>query len=75
MIPDFMVVFLPLGIGMVLVTLTFDWTLMILLLVLVIVALGGNATVRSRLACFYCKQKDLGCPAVDLIGSSKHADT
>jgi len=38
-----------------------------LLALLIGLATQGNYLVRSRIACKYCKQRELGCPAEKLF--------
>lgn len=71
MLPDFLVFFIPLLIGIILLIRDFSWTLIILLIILFLLAFPGNALVRGQLACRYCKQRKAGCPAEQLFNSQK----
>ncbi|MFA5126332.1 MAG: hypothetical protein WC462_05020 [archaeon] len=66
-LPDFMVSIVPSIVGIVLLILNFDWLLLALIVLLLALTFIGNAFVRSSLACKYCKQKKLGCPAQKLF--------
>ena len=63
LIPDFMVMIFPLIGGIVFLILDFSLLILILMVILVMLSMGGNAMIRGSLACKYCKQKELGCPA------------
>jgi len=70
-VPDFLVFIIPVLAGIVL--LIQEFTLIILILILSLVLLGflGNALVRGQLACRYCKQREIGCPAQQLFDTTK----
>jgi hypothetical protein len=42
-------------------------TILILILALLLLGFMGNALVRGQLACRYCKQREIGCPATQLF--------
>jgi hypothetical protein len=67
MIPDMLVLLIPLVTGVILLMLKFDWILLIAMLLLIGLSLSGNAFVRGSLTCKYCKQQELGCPANQLF--------
>lgn len=73
LIPDFLVLIFPLIGGIIILIRDFTWLILTLMVILVILSLGGNAFMRGSLACKYCKQKELGCPAEQLF--NKHAKT
>ena len=70
-VPDFLVFIIPVLAGIVL--LIQEFTLIILILILSLVLLGflGNALMRGQLACRYCKQREIGCPAQQLFDTTK----
>jgi hypothetical protein len=63
LLPDMLVVLLPLGFGLFQVIGRFDWVPLPLMAGLLALAFPGNGFVRSRLACCHCRQRQLGCPA------------
>jgi hypothetical protein len=63
MIPDFLVVILPLLGGVILLIMDFSILILFFMIVLIILFFGGTAFIRGTFACKYCKQKDIGCPA------------
>ncbi|HIE31285.1 MAG TPA: hypothetical protein EYP67_02740 [Methanosarcinales archaeon] len=67
LLPDFMVVIFPIIGGIILLVRDFSWLLVAMLAVVVILYLGGNAVIRGRFACKYCKQREIGCPAEKLF--------
>jgi len=71
MVPDMMVLVLPLAGGIVLLIKEFTWLPVVLLVILVFLSLGGNAIVRGSFACRYCRQREIGCPAEKLFGGTK----
>jgi hypothetical protein len=70
-LPDFLVSIIPLVVGIVLLILNFNLLLLSLIILLVILASAGNSFVRGRLACKFCKQREIGCPAEQLFNKSK----
>lgn len=72
-LPDFLVVLVPLVGGIVLLVHDFNWLVVLALAVLVILSTGGNAVIRSSFACKYCKQREIGCPAEKLFSGSGEA--
>ncbi len=70
-LPDFLVSIIPIVVGIVLLILNFNWLLLILIVLLVILTSAGNGFVRGSLACKFCKQREIGCPAEQLFNKSK----
>lgn len=73
LIPDFMVLIFPLIGGIIILIRDFNWLILVLMVILVMLSIGGNAVVRGSLACKYCKQKELGCPAEQLFNKGAKA--
>jgi hypothetical protein len=71
MIPDFLVVILPILGGVILLFLDFSFFVLSLMVVLIVLFFGGSAFIRGIFACRYCKQKDIGCPAYDIFNKKK----
>ncbi|MDD5700106.1 MAG: hypothetical protein PHH00_02850 [Candidatus Nanoarchaeia archaeon] len=71
-LPDFIVSLIPIITGIILLIKSFDWVLLSLILILFILASVGNGFVRGQLACKYCKQRKIGCPAQKLFEKKKH---
>jgi len=67
LLPDFLVFFIPLVVGSALLIRDFSWILLILVIALFILGFAGNAVVRGQIACRYCRQKEIGCPAQRLF--------
>jgi hypothetical protein len=67
LIPDFLVMIFPLVGGIIVLIRDFNWLILVLMVILVLLSMGGNAVIRGSLACKYCKQKELGCPAEQLF--------
>lgn len=70
-IPDFMVSLIPAIIGIILLIKNFNWILFSLVFILFILTFVGNGVIRSQLACKYCKQREIGCPAQKLFEKKK----
>jgi hypothetical protein len=66
-LPDFLTFFIPVLAGIVLLIREFSGTIVALIVVLLLLGFAGNALVRGRLACRYCKQRVIGCPAERLF--------
>jgi hypothetical protein len=71
MIPDLMVSLIPFIAGIILLIKHFTWAMLVLVIILFLLTSVGNGFVRSSLACKYCKQKELGCPAEQLFNKKK----
>jgi len=69
-VPDFLVFMIPVLAGIVLLLQKFSWTVLALVIALLLLGFLGNALVRVRLACRYCKQREIGCPAEQLFGKT-----
>jgi membrane protein implicated in regulation of membrane protease activity len=76
LIPDFLVLIFPLVGGIIILIRDFTWLILFLMVILVMLYMAGNAVIRGSLACKYCKQKELGCPAEQLFNKgAKTADS
>ncbi len=71
LVPDFLVILIPLAGGIALLIRQFSWSLVLLLGVLVILSSQGNAIVRGKLACAHCRQREIGCPAAMLFSGKQ----
>ncbi|MFC2012729.1 hypothetical protein ACFLUE_00420 [Chloroflexota bacterium] len=71
MAPDIMVSLIPIVAGAVLLVIDFNWLLLSIVLVLLLATTIGNGLIRSSLACKYCRQREIGCPAEQLFNSNK----
>ena len=70
-IPDFLVSLIPVVAGVVMLVVDFDWILLSLVILLLLFASIGNGLIRGSLACKYCKQREIGCPAEQLFSRGK----
>ena len=70
-VPDFLTFLIPMIAGILLLVQQFSWTVLILVIALFILGFVGNALVRGQLACKYCKQRLIGCPADRLFNKTK----
>lgn len=70
-VPDFLVSIIPIAFGIILLVTDFSWTILALLVILFILSFGGNAFVRGSLACKYCKQREIGCPALKVFSKQR----
>ena len=62
---------IPLLAGLYLSFIDFSWLRLFLMILLVILAFPVVGFVRGNLACRYCKQRELGCPAAKLFGGKQ----
>jgi hypothetical protein len=67
LIPDILVFAFPAFAGIILLITDFQWYILVSLAGLIILNFSGNALVRGQIACKNCRQKDLGCPALDFF--------
>jgi hypothetical protein len=70
-IPDFLVSIIPLAVGIVLLITNFSWLVLGLIILLAFLTSAGNSYVRGSLACKFCKQREIGCPAERLFNKNK----
>jgi hypothetical protein len=70
-LPDFLVSLIPILVAIVLLIIRFNWTILILVILLFLLTFIGNGLIRGSLACKYCKQRKLGCPAEQLFNKKK----
>jgi hypothetical protein len=70
-IPDFLVSIIPVVAGIVLLIINFNMLILLLVILLAILTTVGNSLIRGNLACKYCKQRELGCPAQKLFNNKK----
>jgi hypothetical protein len=61
----------PIFAGILLLILGFTWIILALIIALFVLGFPGNALVRGQLACRYCKQREIGCPAAQLFDTKK----
>ncbi len=66
-----MVSLIPLVIGIALIIISFNWILLLLVFLLILLAFPINGFLRGSIACKYCKQRKLGCPAEQLLNKKK----
>jgi hypothetical protein len=72
-VPDMLISIVPLVVGIILLFIKFDFLVLIALVLLVLFTTAGNSYIRGTLACKYCKQRELGCPAEALFNKgNKH---
>jgi len=66
-VPDFLVFIIPVLAGILLLVQEFTWIILILIIALAFLGFLGNALVRGQMACKYCKQRKIGCPAAEKL--------
>jgi hypothetical protein len=71
-VPDFLVFIVPVLAGIMLLIQEFTLNVLILIVVLLLLGFFGTALMRGQLACRYCKQREIGCPAAQLFDSTKN---
>jgi hypothetical protein len=69
--PDLLVSLVPLIAGIALLFIDFSWLILALVIILVLLTTMGNGYVRGQLACKFCKQRELGCPAQKLFNKKR----
>ncbi len=75
-LPDMLIVLIPAGIGAFLLIQQFQWQVLVLMAGLLVMGVPVTGMIRGSLACCYCRQRILGCPAEKLFqkkgGRSRH---
>lgn len=67
MIPELLVVIVPIILGFVLLIQSFSWFIFILIILDIFLMTWGNSHVRGKLACPHCKQGRICCPAREMF--------
>ncbi len=70
-LPDFLVSMIPIAAGIVSLAMSFELLTLVLILLLTFLSTIGNGFVRGSLACKFCKQREIGCPAEKLFNKRK----
>jgi len=73
LIPYFLVSLIPLVIGGFYLVQSFTWLRLSFILVLVIIAFPVTGFMRGSISCKFCRQKGMGCPAVQLFDKNAHS--
>ena len=73
MLPEFLVPVIPTIAGIIFLIADFSVLQLFVLILLIVLYTGGNAFVRGSLACKFCKQREIGCPAEAMFSSQKPA--
>jgi hypothetical protein len=63
LLPDFLISLIPIIAGIIILIRGFSWLILVLIVLLIFLTSFGNGFVRGQLACKFCKQRELGCPA------------
>jgi len=71
LLPDMLVAIIPLIIGIVMLIINFNWILLFIVILLFLLVSKGNELVRGSLACKYCKQREIDCPADKMFNKEK----
>jgi hypothetical protein len=71
LIPDLLVLLIPLLGGIIYLFIRFNFLTLALLVMIAVLALPGTGFMRSCLLCPNCRQRELGCPAQKLFGKSQ----
>ncbi len=66
-VPDFLVFIVPVVAGIALLLIEFHILILAFVIGLLVLGFVGNALVRGQLACKYCKQREIGCPAAKMF--------
>jgi hypothetical protein len=70
-LPNFLVSIIPAIMGIILLIIRFNLLILAGVILLIIFTSAGNSFVRGSLACKFCKQRELGCPAMQLFNKTK----
>ena len=71
LVPDFLVSVIPLAVGGFYLVQSFNWLRLSLIVVLVIMAFPVTGFVRRSISCKFCRQKEMGCPAVQFFSKER----
>jgi len=70
-VPDFMVTVIPMLVAIAFLIMDFSWLILVLLISIFLLGFIGNGLLRGQLACKYCRQRELGCPAERLFSKKR----
>lgn len=70
---DFLVAVIPLAAGIALSIMDFNWPRSAAMIALFVLGFPVVGYLRGELACKYCRQRELGCPAQDLFNPKPKA--
>lgn len=71
MIPEMLVVIVPVILGIILLVQEFQWWILALIVIDLILTSWGNGFVRNKLTCPRCKQGEICCPAREMFNKKK----
>lgn len=71
LIPDFFVTIAPLVIGAYLLVKEFSGIVLALMIILIVLGFPITGYLRGSLACKYCRQREIGCPAEQIFNKKK----
>lgn len=71
MIPDFLVIVIPVLAGIASLLTVFRWTTVLLVILIIILGFPCTGFIRGSPACKYCRQREIGCPAMELFEGKK----
>jgi hypothetical protein len=71
MVPDMLVLLVPLITGILLLIKKFNIALLLALLLMVILGTSVTGYLRGQKTCKHCRQRELGCPAEVLFTKAK----
>jgi hypothetical protein len=64
-LPDFLIVILPILGGTIALILSFTWLYLAAIIIFAVIYFTITGAIRINLACNHCKQRELGCPAAE----------
>jgi len=64
---DLLISLIPFVAGICLLIIHFSWAMLLAVIALLLLSSLGNGFIRGNLACVFCKQRELGCPAEKLF--------
>jgi len=70
-LPSFLVSIIPMLVAIAFLVTNFSWLMLALLVSLFLFGFIGTGLIRGQLACKYCKQRKMGCPAERLFNKKK----
>ena len=71
-LPDFLVSLVPIVIGVVSLTISFSWVMLLLVVMISVMAFPVTGFIRSSIACKFCRQREIGCPALQLFSKNNN---
>ncbi len=67
-VPDFLLILVPVIAGAISLVFEFRWNTLVIIIAIIILGFPVTGALRMKLACRHCRQRETGCPSLELFG-------